>query len=267
METLLYAMMLQSANDAAAAIAYEIAGSIDAFADMMNTKAAELGLTDTHFENPHGLDGADHYTSAHDLAMIARYALENEDFRKIVSTKKKLVKMNGSTVERLFVNHNRLLRSYDDIIGVKTGFTKKCGRTLVSAAERDGVTLICVTLRDGNDWRDHRAMLDLGFSLYESVTLCACGDEICRVHACGGNGDDALLVCGDDVSVSLPRDRGEIITKITVPHFLYAPICVGQCVGRAEYYLDGKMIATVRIVSATDILKKDSRKDHWFWKK
>ncbi|MBQ0124720.1 MAG: D-alanyl-D-alanine carboxypeptidase [Clostridiales bacterium] len=162
-------MMLQSANDAAAAIAYEIAGGISEFAEMMNAKARELGLENTHFSNPHGLDDTDHYTTARDLAALARYALENETFARIVSTKKITIKMHGGDTSRVLVNHNRLLRTYDDIIGVKTGYTKKCGRTLVSAAERDGVRLICVTLDDGDDWRDHRAMLDAGFDKYERV--------------------------------------------------------------------------------------------------
>ena len=123
METLLYALMLQSANDAAAAIAYDVAGGIESFAAMMNEKAAELGLTDTHFMNPHGLDDENHYTTAYELAKIAAYALENETFAEIVSTEKKLIPLHNSSASRLLVNHNRLLRQYDDIIGVKTGFT------------------------------------------------------------------------------------------------------------------------------------------------
>ncbi|MBQ8861613.1 MAG: D-alanyl-D-alanine carboxypeptidase, partial [Clostridia bacterium] len=149
LENLLYALMLQSANDAAAAVAIATAGSIEGFAELMNAKAAELGLRDTHFENPHGLDGAEHYTTAYELAKIAAHALENEDFARIVSTVKHTVPATESSPARTLVNHNRLLRTYDDIVGVKTGFTKKCGRTLVSAAEREGVRLICVTLNDG----------------------------------------------------------------------------------------------------------------------
>lgn len=167
---LLYAMMLGSANDAAAAIAYAVGGGISEFAGMMNEKALSLGLEDTHFENPHGLDGETHYTTALELARIAAAALENEEFRQIVSTKTKTLTLDGAP--RAFRNHNRLLFEYDDIIGVKTGFTKKCGRTLVSAAKRGNVTLICVTLCDGDDWRDHRKLLDAGFAL------------------CGENGND-----------------------------------------------------------------------------
>lgn len=236
METLLYALMLGSANDAAAAIAYEVAGGMEEFAALMNEKAALLGLRDTHFENPHGLDAEDHYTSAYDLAMIARAALENETFRKIVSTKNYAAKMNGGDATRVFHNHNRLLHSYDDIIGVKTGFTKKCGRTLVSAAERDGVTVIAVTLDDGDDWRDHRALLDEGLSLYERVTLCRTGDFETEIDTVGGK---VRLAAPSDVSVTLPRERGEI--EIAEEYFAAG--------GRVRFYLDGKMIADVALVA------------------
>jgi len=234
-ETLLYALLLSSANDAAAAIAYEVAGGIDEFAALMNEKAAALGLFDTHFENPHGLDAEGHYTTAYDLAMIARAALENETVRKIVSTKTYSAKMDGGDATRVFRNHNRLLFSYDDIIGVKTGFTKKCGRTLVSAAERDGVTVIAVTLDDGDDWRDHRAMLDYGLSLYERVTLCRAGDFETVVDSGDGK---AVLSAATDVSVTLPRERGEIEVEEE-----YSAIG-----GEVGFYLDGKKIGGVPFI-------------------
>lgn len=235
METLMYALMLRSANDAAAAIAYHVAGGIEEFAALMNEKAAALGLCDTHFSNPHGLDDDDHYTSAYDLAMIARAALENETVGKIVGTKKYSAKMDGGDATRVFVNHNRLLFSYDDIIGVKTGFTKKCGRTLVSAALRDGVTVIAVTLDDGDDWRDHRAMLDYGLSLYERVTLCRAGDFVSEVAAKSGK---VILSAPCDFSVTLPRERGEIGIEEE-----YSAIG-----GRVRFYLDGEMIGDVPLI-------------------
>ena len=182
MESLLYALLLSSANDAAAAIAYEVAGGIPEFAELMNEKAKSLGLENTHFANPHGLDDAEHYTTARELALIARAALENETFSKIVSTKKKTISIHDGEESRLLVNHNRLLFEYDDVVGVKTGYTKKCGRTLVSAAEKDGVHLIAVTLSDGNDWVDHRAMLDYGYEKIECVTLCKAGDFRRTLH-------------------------------------------------------------------------------------
>jgi len=170
MEDLLFGLMLRSANDAAAAIAYEISGSIEAFADKMNEKAENLGLADTHFTNPHGLDDKEHYTTARELAIISGEALKNEVFLKIVSTKKHVIK-NFDGEARLLINHNKLLNMYADTIGVKTGFTKKSGRCLVGAAERDGVRLITVTINAPNDWQDHISLLNYGFKKYEAEPL------------------------------------------------------------------------------------------------
>ena len=171
LEQLLYALLLESANDAAVAIAIGVSGSVEAFAEQMNLLADVLGLQDTHFVNPHGLDHEDHYTTASELAKLTRYALQNELIREIVGTRKTTIPHPGEVGTRLLVNHNKLLRLYEDCIGVKTGFTKRSGRCLVSAAERDGVTLIAVTLNAPNDWNDHTAMLDYGFAKYESVLL------------------------------------------------------------------------------------------------
>ena len=165
-EALIYSLMLRSANDAALALAYEISGSVEEFSRLMNEKAEGLGLTDTSFTNPHGLDNKDHYTSARDLAILTAAALKNEKFKEIVSTYK--ITIQSSTTERLLVNHNKLLTGYDGCIGVKTGYTKKSGRSLVSAAERNGVTLISVTIDDPDDWIDHKKMLDYGFSRYKT---------------------------------------------------------------------------------------------------
>ena len=246
---LLYAMMLGSANDAAAAIAYHIGGSIEGFAEMMNARAEELGLSDTHFENPHGLDGESHYTSAYDLSMIAREALKNEKFREIVSTKTKAIKLSDGNVSRVFRNHNRLLFEYGDIIGVKTGFTKKCGRTLVSAAERDGVTVICVTLCDGDDWRDHRRLLSAGLDLYEKVTLCRSGELESTVHVCGGEKASARVSCKEELAVVLPKNHGRITSSVSLPPFVYAGFDAGKELGFVTFYLDGEPIGKVALAA------------------
>jgi len=169
-ETLLYGLLLSSANDAAAALAIHTAGSIAAFADLMNERAAAMGLSDTHFANPHGLHDEAHYTTARELALIAAEAMKNEVFSKIVATKRYSAPQIGTDACRLFLNHNRLLRSYEDAVGVKTGYTRAGGRCLVSAARRDGLCLIAVSLNDGNDWRDHAALLDWGFAEYTAFT-------------------------------------------------------------------------------------------------
>lgn len=263
METLLYALMLQSANDAAAAIAYEIAGGIESFADMMNEKAASLGLHDTHFMNPHGLDDENHYTTAYELALISAYALKNDTFAKIVSTEKKVIPLHNSSASRLLVNHNRLLRSYDDIIGVKTGFTKKCGRTLVSAAERDGVRLICVTLNDGDDWKDHRALLDYGFSLYETEELAAPGEFSCEVPVCGGSLDVVRVSNTDGCHVVLPRNHGAVTVMTELPRFLYAGVKRGDRIGTVRFFADGAEIASVPLYAEEDVPAAEQEKTFW----
>ena len=170
MGDLLMGLMLRSANDAALAIAYEISGSVEAFAEKMNEKAALIGADSTHFTNPHGLDDKEHYTTAKDLAIITAEALNNSTFLKIVSTEKCIIK-NADGEARLLTNHNKLLKLYDGAIGVKTGFTKKSGRCLVGAAERDGARLISVTINAPDDWNDHKTLFDYGFYKLKSVPI------------------------------------------------------------------------------------------------
>ena len=202
LEELLCCTLLESANDAATAVAIAVGGSIEGFAALMNEKCAELGLVDTHFTNPHGLDNEAHYTTAADLAKLTSYALQNPLFRKIVSTKKKEIPMNNGDGTRVLVNHNKLLRLSDDVIGVKTGFTKRSGRCLVSAAERDGVCVIAVTLNAPDDWNDHLAMHEEGFASYSSITLADIGEiEVQIPCACADGGyitatnKESLTVC------------------------------------------------------------------------
>ena len=161
---LLYGMMLHSGNDAALTLAISVSGSEAAFVRQMNLRVRALGLTQTHFANPHGLDSGENYSTALDLAQLARAALQNEAFRTVVSTK------TVSCAGRTLTNHNKLLWRYDGCIGVKTGYTRHAGRILVSAAERDGRQLIAVTISDPDDWRDHAALLDYGFAVLGSDT-------------------------------------------------------------------------------------------------
>ena len=162
---LLYGLMLHSGNDAAVALAIGSCGSVSRFVLRMNEKAKSLSLKDTHFENPHGLDHKQHYSSAYDLGILSAYALKNPIFRQIVSRKEITA---GS---RKLRNHNRLLWMKDGVIGVKTGFTKAAGRILVSALSHEGRTLIAVTIHDGNDWQDHLSLYDYGISLYSRRLL------------------------------------------------------------------------------------------------
>lgn len=248
--TLLYALLLASANDAAAALALHTAGSIESFAEQMNRRASELGLTDTHFVNPHGLHDPAHYTTARDLARLTAAALENPTFAEIVSTTRYSAPQNGTDATRLFLNHNRLLRSLEGAIGVKTGFTKSSGRCLVSAAKRDGLTLIAVTLNDPNDWRDHSALLDWGFSQY--VALSPLTPPV-SLPVVGGSAGEVSLTPRASFSRTLPATHGEVTCTVETPRFLFAGFDAGEVKGRAVYYMDGEVLGEVELVTTTAV--------------
>ncbi len=235
---LLYALLLESANDAATAIAIGLCGSVEAFAEQMNAKARALGLINTHFENPHGLDGETHYTTAHELALIAREALRHPLLQTIFATRKITIPLNGTEGVRLLQNHNKMLRYYEGAIGVKTGFTKKSGRCLVSAAERDGLTLIAVTLCAPDDWNDHERMLDAGFEALERVTLCARGGFETLVPVTGGREGYVIVQNASAVSVTLPRKRGAMLCTVELPRFLYADVAADESIGRLVFRCD-----------------------------
>lgn len=252
---LLYGLMLGSANDAAEAIAVIICGSVDSFADLMNEKAADIGLENTHFTNPHGLSEDGHYTTAFDLAKLAAYALKNETFREICSTRK--ISLPGN---RLVVNHNKLLFSFDGACGVKTGFTKNSGRCLVSAAERDGITLVAVTLNAPNDWNDHADMLEYGFLEYELVTLAETGEALFSLPIIGGEVLEINVAAEADVSVCLKKNRGSVVEHLEIIRPRFAPVYKGEPVGRVVYTLDGKEIASSPLVATEYVgVKRDTQ--------
>ena len=254
MEELLYALLLQSANDAAVAIACHIGGDVEGFSALMNAKAEELGLTDTHFTNPHGLDSKEHYTTARELAIIAAEAMKNPDFRKIASTNKRTF----STEERVrtYVNHNKLLKLYEGCNGVKTGFTKRSGRCLVGAAERDGLSFISVTLDAPNDWSDHKKMLDFGFETYEKLTMCEPFDHIYKLPVIDGDGDSILVA--NCLGAEIIRERGdqEICKQVKLVRYCIAPIKRGDILGEIIYTEGGKELSRVPLVATESINKK-----------
>lgn len=262
LEELLCCTLLESANDAAVAVAIAVGGSIEDFAAMMNEKCAELGLVDTHFTNPHGLDDDEHYTTARELGIIAAAALENEALRKIFSTYKMTVAAPDGGV-RMLINHNRLLRSIDGCIGVKTGYTKSNGRCLVSAAERDGLRLIAVTLDDGNDWHDHTLMLEAGFEAYERIELCEYTNiTLPEIDVTDGEQSRVRTAMTDSVFVTLPKSGAKIECKIDSISSLPAPLSRGQGVGEVIFTCGGKEIARVPLVTAYAAAKK---KEKGFW--
>ena len=240
LEQLLYALLLESANDAATAIAMAVAGSVEAFAEKMNQRAASLGLKDTHFVNPHGLDHEEHYTTAYELAVITRAALQNETFRAICATTRKTIPLRGEEGIRLLLNHNKLLDSYEGCIGVKTGFTKKTGRCLVSAAEREGITLIAVTLNAPDDWRDHTAMLDYGFDLYETIPLCEAGAFSAPLWLISGAQEYVMVENTEALTVTLRRDHGPIRCVVELPRFAFASVSAGETVGCLRFFEEAR---------------------------
>lgn len=238
---LLYALLLSSANDAAEALAILCNGSIESFTEKMNAKALSMGLSSTHFVNPHGLYHEEHYTTAYELALIARAALEEPTVREIAATYKYHIPKRDSCKERYLINHNKLLRLYDGAIGLKTGFTKKTGRCLVSAATRNGLTLIAVTLSAPDDWNDHIKMLDCGFDLYESITVYEVGEFRYFLPLAGGKDGYLILSNTEAVILTLPKVRGELKEKISLYHsFEIAPVYAGTVLGTLRCEVEGK---------------------------
>lgn len=245
LESLVWALMLESANDAAAAIAIGVAGSIEAFAEKMNAKAAELGLSDTHFTNPHGLNDDAHYTTARDLARLTAAAMENDIFRRIVSTDTYKISY-GESLRNLH-NHNKMLHLYDGAVGVKTGFTKVSGRCLVSAAERDGMTFIAVTLDAPNDWDDHSDMLDLGFSSLEKLTLVEAGDSVFISPCIGTESGEITIKNREGLTVILPKGEHNITRRVILPRYFWAPVTADSIVGKIEIYDGDTFIGEVAL--------------------
>ena len=245
---LLYGMMLASGNDAANTTAIAIAGSVTTFVDLMNKRAEEMGLKDTHFVTPSGLDADEHYTTAYELALIAKEALNNAEFAKAAASQSERLCYGNPPYNRTLTNHNKLLKMYDDVVGVKTGYTKKSGRCLVSAARKDGKYVIAVTLNDGNDWADHRVMLDLGMSLIKSNQYSSSEENI-----------TVNIVDGKNMSVSIPSvlinttENARVTYNIKMPHFLYGSIKSGEQVGSISYYCNGNFVCEKPIVSNREI--------------
>lgn len=233
---LLYGMMLSSGNDAAVALALYTDGSIEAFARRMNEKAHALGLRHTSFANPNGLDSEENYSTAYDLAKITQAALNTEGFSEIVSTK--TIQCGG----HYLVNHNKLLWQYEGALGVKTGYTKKAGRILVGAAEQKGRRLISVTINAPDDWQDHKAMLDDGFSRYQLQTVLEEGQQVGTLTVMSGAADAVPVTVGEPYCVYLlPEETVKLSVKL--PLFVYAPLKKGQEVGTLTVYLGEKRLA------------------------
>ena len=268
METLLYGLMLNSGNDAAIAIAEHIGGDVTNFAKMMTKRAHEIGAKQTQFKNPNGLDEEGHHTTAYDLALITKAALKNPHFAEIVSTSKKSFPASEDETAHTFVNHNKLLNLYPGCIGVKTGFTKKTGRCLVSAATRDHMTLICVTLNAPNDWNDHKRLLDHGFSATKARPLVIRDMVLKTVPVKNGDVKALDLLAAEDFYI--PFNDREGLSKYSLdyrlPAVVPAPISAGVKLGHLTICYDGEVVQKIDLLASTDVHYVEEEKKEGFWK-
>ena len=256
-QELLYGLMLHSGNDAAVALAIYCSGTVEGFAELMNDKARLLGLSQTHFSNPNGLDAEDHYSTAKDLAALASYAMENPIFAKIVSTK--TVRIG----DRYLRNHNKLLWQLEGADGVKTGYTRAAGRILVSSANRQGRRLVAVTISAPDDWQDHRLLMEQGFSQFHEQRIIEEGTVLGIVEIAGGVDNSAELIAAESFSYPLIcSERVEII--LPTPGFVYAPVVFGQKAGFACIYLDNQCIGQVPVYFGQTV-EQQPQQEKSFW--
>lgn len=249
---LLYGLMLESGNDAAVALAIAVAGSVEAFVALMNATAAEIGLKDTCFANPHGLSAEGHHTTATELARLTAYALGIEGFEEIVSTRS--IELEGEGHERRYLfNHNRLLGAYDGLIGVKTGYTLAAGKCLVTAARRGDMTLVAVTLDDRQDKADHKAMLDYGFGAFRMVKA-VCEGESVAVPVTGGRQSSLIARARQGLKLCLPTDAE--LEKIYDIKAAEAPVKEGQAVAYIKLFAEGSLVAEIPLYAAEGVKKQ-----------
>jgi len=266
---LLYALLIESANDAALALAKHISGSVEEFAKLMNEKAKELGAVESNFVNPNGLSVENHLTTAYDLSLIAKYAMKNETFREIVSNYTYTIPpTNKKNQERILWSSNKLLYSndtitvdgktvrikYEGITGVKTGYTQEAGNCLVASAQRGNESLIAVALKSNNIYSDIHKLLDYGFDNFEKVNIAPMDQFVDNIKVDNGTIPVVAGILGEELSRTIPVNSFDKISKkVTINDNITAPIEKGDVLGKVEYFLEDKYLGTVNIVSTLDI--------------
>lgn len=258
MKDLVGGMLMVSGNDAANAIACTVGSSAEGFADMMNERAKKLGLDDTHFVTPSGLDADGHYTTARDLAKLMAACMENETFARIeISPSVTVDFVSPVGKSQTYYNENKLLRTYEYCVAGKTGYTDLAGRTLVSCAERGGIRLIAVTLNDGDDWNDHEALFEYGF---DKIKMTRPDGETAPpdIAVVGGEKELAELVCGDAPLLASGGEDAQFTKEYELPPFLYAPLKAGSKAGEVKYYTGGVYAGSADITVKEDIAASDA---------
>lgn len=249
LEQMLYGLMLASGNDAAAAIAEHIGGSQEQFAAMMNERARQIGAVNTHFTNPHGLPDEDHYTTAYDLALIAREAMQNDTFRRIVSTRRMSIPWAGRTYNRQLNNKNKLLSAYEGATGVKTGYTSRAGRCLVFGALQDNLELVGAVLGCA-DWFDEAArLMDGCFDTYAMARVLGPTRSAGRITVTDGRADSCGMCVMEDMSVPLRSGESAQIV-LDVPQSVRAPVYPGMYLGTAQLVVGGKVYGEFEVVAS-----------------
>ena len=259
LQELLYGLMLSSGNDAAVALAIYCGGTVEGFAELMNDKARNLGLTGTHFENPNGLDSPGHYSTARDLAKLAAYAMKNPIFYKTVSAKS--VRIG----ERCLTNHNKLLWKLEGADGVKTGFTKAAGRILVSSTTRQGRRIIGVTIDAPDDWNDHCQLLNEGFARYQDRQIVQAGQRVSVQEVLGGDARRIEVLAAEDFSYALAAEECPQLV-LPGPGFVYAPAVEGAEAGFAYVLINGTVIGKVPVVYGATV-EQEAEEQKGFWQK
>ncbi len=247
--TLVKGMLLESGNDAANVTATLVAGGKAEFALLMNKKAKELGMVNSSFKNPSGLTEEGHYSTAYDMALLTSFALLNEQFKAISKEKSFRVSYGTPEYERTFYNHNKFLSMYEGAIGIKTGFTKASGRCLVSAAEKDGVTLVCVTLKAPDDWNDHKKLMNYGFSHIKTDENSLSADSI-TVPVVNSKSHSVKLKPVKSFKIPYYGKKPEYTVTYCLPKFLYGGVSVGDYVGWAEVRAENGLLIDKVFITA-----------------
>ena len=240
---LLEGLLLASGNDAAEALACSTAGSEEAFADKMNAKAGELGMSGSHFVNPHGLDAQAHYSTARDLALLMRACLQNRALCTILAEKSAMIG------EQTFYNHNRLLTLCPGCIGGKTGYTEAAGRCLVSCCEREGTRLICVTLHDPDDWVDHQLLYNWAFSRYSTRNVT---EKLSFAVPVVSGTKNFVPVAARELRLFLPRAE-ELTVVAYLPRFVFAPVESGEKAGSIRIFRSGELLRETELYFISDV--------------